>query len=409
MVRMRPPLCTLPSHILRQEAYTAAANGACAHAGHPSVGRSLFLSALASQCHTNHCVHDTLCTALIELQAQGVQADCALASIKRALPSTQPCSGLHRHILEQRLKGHAQQHAARGDLARRRHALPHKLVRLVGSIWYIIAAPARLQHLRGPSSAAKCRCCPAAVLIPPLIRSGTRLECVVLPVIDSSALCTKRLKECRCRACLSPCLARRESMVDARRGKQHDAVSTKSWRAAWPAHLREAVQDLPAGQSLGEGLDGVLAVQEDDRIAGLHCRQESSATAACTCRSWRAMCGARSCKKCSADSAPRVPPEKLSMNRTQRCSSGTQVPPDVTHTIGRLSAPAKPHSLSACTSTGCRKAMSRDRHSPWPLRCAAMNSSTRSLMLLPLAGLSAKKLADVQPTISGTSTTCVAS
>jgi len=44
-----------------------------------------------------------------------------------------------------------------------------------------------------------------------------------------------------------------------------------------------------------------------------------------------------------------------------------------------------------------------------PLRCAAMNSSTRSLMLLPLAGLSAKKLADVQPTISGTSTTCVAS
>lgn len=71
MARMRPPLYTLPSHILRQEAYTAAANGACAHAGHPNVRRSLFLSALASQCHTNHCVQDSLCTALIELQLKG--------------------------------------------------------------------------------------------------------------------------------------------------------------------------------------------------------------------------------------------------------------------------------------------------------------------------------------------------
>jgi len=106
------------------------------------------------------------------------------------------------------------------------------------------------------------------------------------------------------------------------------------------AHLGEAVQDLPAGQSLGEGLDGVLAVQEDDRIAGLRCRQESSDTTACTCRCWRATCRARSCKKCSADSAPRVPPEKLSMKRTQRRSSGTQVPPDVTHTTGCLSTPA---------------------------------------------------------------------
>lgn len=34
----------------------------------------------------------------------------------------------------------------------------------------------------------------------------------------------------------------------------------------------------------------------------------------------------------SVDAAPRWPELKLSMYRTQRCSRGTVVPPDVTHT-----------------------------------------------------------------------------
>ena len=45
-------------------------------------------------------------------------------------------------------------------------------------------------------------------------------------------------------------------------------------------------------------------------------------------------------KKFSAESAPLVPPEKLSMKRTQWRSRGTVVPPEVTHTIGRIRAPA---------------------------------------------------------------------
>ena len=45
-------------------------------------------------------------------------------------------------------------------------------------------------------------------------------------------------------------------------------------------------------------------------------------------------------KKFSAESAPLVPPEKLSMKRTQWRSRGTVVPPEVTQTIGRMRAPA---------------------------------------------------------------------
>lgn len=37
------------------------------------------------------------------------------------------------------------------------------------------------------------------------------------------------------------------------------------------------------------------------------------------------------------DSAPRVPAEKLSINRTQLRSNGTVVPPEVTQTTGRTS------------------------------------------------------------------------
>ena len=35
------------------------------------------------------------------------------------------------------------------------------------------------------------------------------------------------------------------------------------------AHLSQAVEDLPAGKTLCEGLDGMLAIEEDDRIASL--------------------------------------------------------------------------------------------------------------------------------------------
>lgn len=41
----------------------------------------------------------------------------------------------------------------------------------------------------------------------------------------------------------------------------------------------------------------------------------------------------------SAESAPRVPPLKLSMKRTQCLSSGTVVPPEVTQTTGREREP----------------------------------------------------------------------
>ena len=40
-------------------------------------------------------------------------------------------------------------------------------------------------------------------------------------------------------------------------------------------------------------------------------------------------------RKCSADVAPRVPEEKLSINRTVLCSSGTVVPPEVTRAMRR--------------------------------------------------------------------------
>ena len=52
-------------------------------------------------------------------------------------------------------------------------------------------------------------------------------------------------------------------------------------------------------------------------------------------------------RNASADRAPRVPPEKLSINRTQWRSSGMVVPPDVTHTIGRPDAPA-PRATAVC-------------------------------------------------------------
>ena len=61
----------------------------------------------------------------------------------------------------------------------------------------------------------------------------------------------------------------------------------------------------------------------------------------------------RTSKNSSTDSAPLVPPLKLSMKRIHRRSRGTVVPPDVTQTIGR---PAKFPSglcLRINASTGC--------------------------------------------------------
>ena len=57
------------------------------------------------------------------------------------------------------------------------------------------------------------------------------------------------------------------------------------------------------------------------------------------------------CKNCSTDSAPRVPPLKLSMNLMHRLSKGTVVPPEVTHTIGRPLNPSAGVCLrmNACT------------------------------------------------------------
>jgi hypothetical protein len=45
----------------------------------------------------------------------------------------------------------------------------------------------------------------------------------------------------------------------------------------------------------------------------------------------------------SVEAAPRWPELKLSMYRTHRCSRGTVVPPDVTHTIGRPPPPPAQH------------------------------------------------------------------
>ena len=65
------------------------------------------------------------------------------------------------------------------------------------------------------------------------------------------------------------------------------------------------------------------------------------------------------CKNCSVESAPRVPPEKLSMKRTQRRSKGTHVPPDVTHTIGRWSWPAEHKHVSVKQLFSCQGPMFR--------------------------------------------------
>ena len=42
----------------------------------------------------------------------------------------------------------------------------------------------------------------------------------------------------------------------------------------WLQHICQKVQDLAAGQALGEGLDGMAPVQEDDCIPCLHARTQ---------------------------------------------------------------------------------------------------------------------------------------
>ena len=66
-----------------------------------------------------------------------------------------------------------------------------------------------------------------------------------------------------------PCPSSQGTWGRARRG-QSVTVATGLGGHRPAVHLRQAVQDLAARQALGEGLDGVLAVEEDDRIARLH-------------------------------------------------------------------------------------------------------------------------------------------
>ena len=73
-------------------------------------------------------------------------------------PSILHCSQLprcgnqaHRQVLEERLKGHAQQHAPHGHLTRRSHALPHQQVCLLRPLWGAIACRAGLQYLHTPA------------------------------------------------------------------------------------------------------------------------------------------------------------------------------------------------------------------------------------------------------------------
>lgn len=65
--------------------------------------------------------------------------------------------------------------------------------------------------------------------------------------------------------------------------------------------------------------------------------------------------GGHALRNASADSAPRVPLLKLSMNRTQLRSRGTVVPPDVTHTIlrGEDSDALRVSSWATCSPTHC--------------------------------------------------------
>ena len=128
----------------------------------------------------------------------------------------------------------------------------------------------------------------------------------------------------------------------------------------------QEVEDLAAGKTLGEGLDRMPPVQKYHSITSLRAiysrfhivhsltachitlRSKNCAAQASSgtgeerphsIQNMQGLCRLTS-KKFSADSAPRVPPEKLSMNRTQWRSKGTVVPPDVTHTTGRVRLPA---------------------------------------------------------------------
>lgn len=97
-----------------------------------------------------------------------------------------------------------------------------------------------------------------------------------------------------------------------------------------------------------KGLRRAVPAEEYDSVACLRgsgvasqpllCWPQADAQAA----RFGAACGARwrpfTCRNCSADRAPRVPLEKLSMKRTQLRSNGTVVPPLVTTTRGRAKA-----------------------------------------------------------------------
>eukprot|EP00967_Tisochrysis_lutea_P137815 scaffold247931_cov33-Tisochrysis_lutea.AAC.1 len=68
-----------------------------------------------------------------------------------------------------------------------------------------------------------------------------------------------------------------------------------------------------------------------DTAGGRSCRKKGKAEP----ERWRKMTAYPPSRKRSTEAAPRLPVEKLSMNRTVLRSSGTVVPPEVTSTMGR--------------------------------------------------------------------------
>lgn len=112
--------------------------------------------------------------------------------------------------------------------------------------------------------------------------------------------------------------------------------------------IGQNIQQLRAGKPFSEGLYGPLSVHEDDRISCLHKLADSTDERR---DNGKAATQSYTCRNCSTDKAPLVPPLKLSMNLIHLLSSGTVVPPEVTQTIGRPGSPSTGACLqmNACT------------------------------------------------------------
>ena len=115
-------------------------------------------------------------------------------------------------------------------------------------------------------------------------------------------------------------------------------------------HVRPIRQALSS--RLTTGLMSMVWVEENSSPRG------EDSTGVGNCRDcllllWMQMEGCTS-KKASVDKAPRVPPLKLSINRTHRFSSGTAVPPEVTHTIGLPNESAVAYDCAQMTANSDR-------------------------------------------------------